>query len=281
MIKKLKFVLGNAKLSKTVATFSLPAGHTCPFAKECLSKANRITGRLTDGKHCRVRCFSVSQECAYPNVRKIRWDNYEMLEEAGTTEKMGKLIQRSLPAGIFSVRPGVAGDFYKESYFLAWLNVALNNPNIVFYGYTKATPFLVKYKNHIPDNFRFVASKGGTCDNLISKHHLKFAEIVFSVQEAKDKGLSIDHDDSLAYNGKKSFALLIHGTQPPGTEASKAWRALIKQGFGGYGDKPKTSPYRGSTFIVYLNVNNKGRIIPVKKISPIRQGGLTSVKKYV
>jgi hypothetical protein len=236
MKDKLDFGLGNAKLSKAIATFSLPAGHSCPWALECHSRADRVTGRIKDGKHCRFRCFAASTECTYTNVRKQRWHNLDMLKAAGTVENMARLIQDSLPVGLTMIRVHVSGDFYSENYFLAWLNVAYNNPLITFYGYTKATPFLVKFKKVIPSNFRFTASKGGTCDNLITKHKLKYAEVVFSIDEAKQKRLDIDHDDSLAIGDNGSFALLLHGTQPPKTEASKAWSKLMKAGIGGYGE---------------------------------------------
>jgi hypothetical protein len=95
---------------------------------------------------------------------------------------------------------------------------------------------MVKYKKFIPPNFRFTASKGGTCDNLITKNHLKFAEVVFSVEEAKQKGLEIDHDDSLCYDSSDSFGLLIHGTQMPNSAAGRAVMKLRKQGIGGYGE---------------------------------------------
>lgn len=232
----LRFGLGNAKLSKAIATFSLPAGWSCPFANECSSKANRFTGKIIDGKHCRFRCFAASQECFQPSVRRSRWSNLEMLKQAGTVEKMANLIQKSIPYGLTMVRVHVSGDFFSERYFLAWLNVALNNPMVTFYGYTKALPHLVKYRKWIPGNFRFTASKGGTCDNLIGKHRLRHAEVVFSPEEARRKGLEIDHDDSHAFGGDKSFALLLHGTQPEGSEAGKAWAALQREGMGGYGD---------------------------------------------
>ena len=81
---KLSFGLGNAKLSKAIATFSLPAGHSCPFADECLSKAARITGLLADGDNCRFRCFAAANECTYPSVRAARWKNLDLLKAAGT-----------------------------------------------------------------------------------------------------------------------------------------------------------------------------------------------------
>jgi hypothetical protein len=235
----LSFGFGNAKLSEATGTFSLPAGWSCPFARDCLSKADRTTGRITDGKVTEFRCFAASNESTFPSVRDSRWRNYDALKKAGTLEGMAEVIQKSLPFGLGMIRVHVSGDFFNEKYFLAWLNVALNNPYIVFYGYTKALQYLVKYKNHIPANFRFTASKGGTHDHLIEKHGLKFAEVVYSVKEAEEKGLEIDHDDSHAAFGDESFALLLHGAQRPGTKANAAWKLLRKQGLGSYNETKK------------------------------------------
>lgn len=264
MSDNLTFGFGNAKLSHGIATFSLPAGYTCPFAKECLAKANRLTGKLIEGKHCRFRCFSASQENVYKNVRAARWHNFDLLRGEKSIEKIGKLIQRSLPYNTRMVRVHVSGDFYNEMYFLAWLNVAMNNPLVIFYGYTKATPFLVKYRKYLPSNFKFVASKGGTHDALIGKYKLKNVVVVFSPEEAEQKGLEIDHDDSHAFMGKKSFAVLIHGTQPPGSEASKAWTALRKRGIGGYGDSAiaRNKNHIHPEFQMYITIQNGELYLP-------------------
>ena len=55
---KLKFKNANGKLKKmaqklgvTLKTFTLPAGYTCPGAKDCLAFADRKTGKITDGEH--------------------------------------------------------------------------------------------------------------------------------------------------------------------------------------------------------------------------------------
>ena len=267
-MNKLSFGMGNSKLSQAIATFSLPAGHSCPFAKLCLSKVDKNTGRLKDGKHCQFRCFSASQESSFLSVRKSRWNNFDMLKKHKDNIKlMAKDIQNSLPRGFNIVRVHVSGDFYSEKYFLAWLNVALNNPMIIFYGYTKAIPFFIKYKKQIPLNFRFTASKGGTCDNLISKHHIKYAEVVFSVNEAKEKNLEIDHDDSLAFGSSKSFALLLHGTQPPKSLASKAWLTMRRNGVGGYGSSPISRKMDiKKELIIYININSK----PLVKKTPVK-----------
>lgn len=236
---KLFFGSGNAKLSTAIGTFSLPAGFTCPQANECLSKANRLSGSITDGTKTQFRCFAASQESLFPSVRHARWKNFELLKSNSSIQEMANLIQRSLPFGIGIIRVHVSGDFFNEKYFLAWLNVAIENPLLTLYGYTKCLSFLVKYKKHIPSNFRFVASKGGKMDNLISKHKLRYAEVVFSTEEARRKGLPIDHDDSEALNGKTSFSLLLHGVQAAKSPASDALRLLKRQGLGTYNETTK------------------------------------------
>ncbi len=238
-LKLLYFGLGNSKLSAAIATFALPAGHACPFAKDCFSKADRITGKITDGSETRFRCFSASNECRATTVRKARWRNFELLQAARTVQGMADLIQASLPFGISFVRIHVGGDFFNETYFKAWLNVAIANPSIIFYAYTKSLGYWVKYKKLIPSNFRLTASRGGKLDALIEKHNLVSAEVVFSTEEARRKGLEIDHDDSQAIKASKSFALLLHGTQPVGSLAGEAWNG-IKKLIGGYSRNGKS-----------------------------------------
>jgi hypothetical protein len=237
-MNKLFFGIGNAKLSAAVATFSLPAGFTCPFAKECLSQSDRITGKITDGPDCRFRCSAATGEARCPNVRTSRWGNFEFLKSVKTVDNMSDLIYRSIPWGIPYVRIGVSGDFFSENYFKAWINVANAIPTTIFYGYTKSLPYLVKHRKDMPSNFRLVASKGGTHDHLIKKHNLPYAEVVFSDEEAASKGLEIDHDDSHAIKADKTFALRLHGGQPKGTPAAIAWSKIMRT-VGGYSRKRK------------------------------------------
>lgn len=236
---KLHFGLGNAKLSEFIATFSLPAGWTCPGANECLCKSDLLTGQITDGPKAKFRCFSATNEARATTVRKARWRNFESLKAAKTVQAMADLIQASLPLGVSKVRVHVSGDFFNETYFKAWLNVAINNPAVIFYGYTKMCNYIVKYRAKFPSNFRFTASVGGTQDAVIKKYQLVFAEVVFSTEEARRKGLEIDHDDSHAIACDKSFALLLHATQPKGTPAADAWKVIMKL-IGGY-NRAKTN----------------------------------------
>ena len=70
-------------------------------------------------------------------------------------------------------------------------------------------------------------------DRMITEHNLRSSTVVFSESEAAEKGLEIDHDDSHAANPAtrdKNFALLIHGVQPKGSEASEAIKTLKVNG---------------------------------------------------
>ena len=239
-LKLLKFNRGNAKLGRDIWTFSLPAGYSCPGALECLSKANRETGKIKDGEHTKFRCFAASDEAQYENTRKQRWHNFELLKGKSTTE-MARLIEASLPKKAEIIRVHVSGDFFNQSYFDAWMEVARRQPTRTFYAYTKSLPFWLARTGDIPQNFALNASRGGVNDALIEKHNLKYAEVVFSIKEAVTKKLEIDHDDSHAYKSGKSFALLIHGTQPAGSMASKMLSALRKLGWHGYSRKVAVS----------------------------------------
>lgn len=221
----LKFQQGNAKLGKNIFTFSLPAGHACPFANECLSKADKLTGKLTDGPNTQFRCFAASAEAVYPNVRLARWHNFDLLKKLNSV-KAADLILASLPKKANIVRIHVSGDFFNESYFLAWLQVAKARPEVLFYAYTKSLIYWVNYIKEIPGNLVLNASEGGKLDAQILEHGLKFAKVVYSPEQAQELGLLIDHTDEAAYKTKESFALLIHGQQPKGSKASQSIKEL-------------------------------------------------------
>jgi Gene product 88 len=250
---------GNAKLHKAVDHFDLPSGHTCPFAKNCLAKAVQRDGRwkLKSGPNVQFRCFSASQETQYSGVREIRFHNLKLLRACGNdVSALVALICASMPdyksrapllfangkqwQGI--LRLHVGGDFYSQAYFDAWVKVARRYPTVLIYAYTKSVSYWIRRKRYIPSNFVLTASYGGRHDALIQKHGLRSVKVVLSQAEADALGLPIDHDDIHAMNAQGDFALLIHGTQPAGSEAGKAWERLKGTGESGYGKMRKTLP---------------------------------------
>ncbi len=250
--KLLKFSNGNSKLAPNIFTFSMPAGYACPGAHSCKSQAVKTSEgfRIKDGPSCQFRCFAAIDEVLKPNVRNQRWHNFNMLKICRTMEEIVNLITASLPRPKwkFIVRLHVSGDFFSQMYFDAWMAVARQNPNTVFYAYTKSLPFWILRRGMIPDNLKLVASRGGKWDNLIEPNGLRTAKVVYSEAEAKSLGLEIDHDDSHAYEGDSDFALLLHGTQPAGNESAKAWSALKVIGKGGYHNQKRGRGWGGKDY---------------------------------
>jgi hypothetical protein len=235
----LKFGKGNAKLDsfkEKIITFSLPAGRSCPGANECKSMAVRKNGktRIKDGPNTKFRCFAASQEVMYPATYNARHHNFKALR-GQTSASAALLILTSLPKKAKYVRVHVSGDFFSQAYFNAWMLVAKWLPDVTFYAYTKSIHYWVNRFGKVPANFILTASYGGRYDALISEFDLRYAKVVFSEEEARTLRLEIDHDDSHAIKQGKSFALLIHGTQPKGSEAAKAKSKL--KGKGSYSKK--------------------------------------------
>lgn len=253
----LKFSRGNAKLDALesvvggqVWTYSMLSGYSCPYAKACLSKAVRgDDGKTTivDGPYTKFRCFSASEEAMYPNVYDARNHNFQAVKACEhNTSEMVNLILSSLPVKAKCVRVHVGGDMFSQPYFDAWMYAAKAKPDVLFYAYTKSLPFWVSARERdiIPENFVLTASRGGFRDEMISAYGLREAVVIAdkdTVQAVIDsgnhdviptgfyKGYEIDHDDrhaALPELRYKSFALLIHGTQPKGSESAQAKKIL-------------------------------------------------------
>ena len=228
--------------NRKIYSLDLLSGWSCPHAKDCLSKAivqDNGKRKIKDGKDTKFRCFSASQEVQYTNVYNSRKHNFDLLRHLDYDD-MVELIHGSLPKDAGIVRIHVAGDFFSRDYMHAWYTVALRNPRTLFYAYTKSLRFWVGGISEFPEiwNFVLTASYGGRDDHMIDEFNLRSARVVFSEAEAEELGLAIDHDDSHAAKPTlrdDSFALLIHGTQPAGSEASTALKKL--KGKGSYSRK--------------------------------------------
>lgn len=227
----LTFSTDNTKLGPNVATFSLPAGWTCPFAKDCFMKVSRErekdpetgTIKYEKGEDIKYMCYAAWMEIQRDALQKNRWHNYDLLESAnGLSEKID-LIERSIK-NLLSEKPQIkqiriheSGDFYKGEYFDAWLQIAKRFPNIEFYAYTKALPFVKKHEKEINNtpNFTIDLSMGGTRDDLAHElEGFKKAYVFITPEEALEAGHIIDLDDSLAQDIEGGdFGLLVHGMQ--------------------------------------------------------------------
>ena len=216
---------------RKVYSFDLLSGFSCPFAEKCLSKAVLIDGKrkIKDGPKTEFRCFSASQEVQYTNTYNLRKGNFDALRGMDHSDEMANAIQSAMPKNTGIVRIHVAGDFFNAEYFRAWMIVARMNPTVLFYAYTKSLQYWVDNLDFMPYNMVMTASRGGRLDYLIEQFNLRETVVVFSEQEAEKLNLAIDHDDSHAARPSlktNDFALLIHGTQPKGSEAANALKIL-------------------------------------------------------
>lgn len=223
-----KLKLLQERIGRKVYSYDILSGVNCPGAQDCKAWAERTSEglRIVDGPDTEFRCFSASQEAQYPDVFAKREANQEVLM-AKDSDTMADMLLAAMPSDAEVVRIHVSGDFRTLAYFDAWLEVARRRPDVRFYAYTKSIPFWVRRKDSIPANFALTASRGGRWDHLIDEHGFREARVVYSAKEAKRLRLVIDHNDYHAYRLRGgSFALLIHGTQPKGSEAGKAAYAL-------------------------------------------------------
>ena len=244
-----KFSKGNSKLSKDTLIFDLPAGKSCPGAKDCLAFIIHESGKrhLVDGPESCFRCFAASNEVRFPAVSANRESNFLLAKKCLRTGmlvyQLDRAIHEQKTKKTKKIRIHSSGDFFSLSYLLGWLEVARINPDLDFYCYSKSLHFFVKLgPGEIPPNFYVTASMGGRFDHLIESGFFpRYAVVVNSEAEAETKGflllgrpLEIDHDDSHCF-GPSPFALLVHGSQPKGSEAGKAINARKKAGlFVGY-----------------------------------------------
>jgi hypothetical protein len=90
----------------------------------------------------------------------------------------------------------------------------------------------VRHEQSDLDNFNMTISVGGMRDDLIAKHNLKHARVIYHPEENPD-GWIIDHTDINAVftyatesNPSGSFSLLLHGVQPAKSEASAAIKRM-------------------------------------------------------
>jgi hypothetical protein len=236
----LNFSKGNAKLGTHTLIFNLPAGKTCPGAMFCKSFAavdSNGKRKIVDGAHTEFRCFAASSEVQYDAVFENRANNLQLIVDALKTDSAADLINDSIQASRTRktqlVRIHESGDFFNLAYLNAWIEVAKRNPDLKCYCYSKSLEFFMA--KALPANFYLTASYGGKFDYLIDEGFFtRYSKVFMTEDDANAAGLEVDHDDSHCF-GDKPFALLVHGTQPKGSEWGKAIRQRRKnKQFSGY-----------------------------------------------
>lgn len=193
----MKFVKNTRYYSGVVYEWNLPTGSTCPFALECKVSVDRYTGKFKNESN-QYRCYAASPE-RFPAVREHRWKNFEYVKNGNMP---------LLPKDCKAVRIHASGDFFNQAYFDLWIDVAIANPLVEFWAYTKSIGYWVNRLDRIPNNLELTASRGGRQDELIRKHNLKQVYVFGSLSEVP-RGMPIDTNDDCARDKIiRTFALV-------------------------------------------------------------------------
>jgi hypothetical protein len=229
---------GNAKIEWPF--ISLPAGYTCPFAKGCKTFPAKWKGTTKKGEwqkpdswdknykmgpDAEYLCYAGRAQAQYPGANISAFNNLNLLKKFKDSKEMANLIVKSIRHHGFDgtdlFRIHEAGDFFSQTYFDSWIEVAKQLPGTLFYAYTVSLPFWAARKDSIPRNFKLIASWDDSNSEVIEREGLRYARVVSGADEARELGLRIDVDDMLAWGSDESFALPLHGSQPKGSEAAK------------------------------------------------------------
>ena len=141
---------------------------TCPFADACIK-------------------FCYAQKGAYiwSNVAKVFEQRYELTKQDNFIEIMkAEIIKKRVDF----LRVHDSGDFYSNKYFLKWMQIADQLPNVKFYAYTNSISIVKNNTKSIPNNFDFIFSDSGKQTNLIDKNKDRHTKIFKTEKELQNEG---------------------------------------------------------------------------------------------
>lgn len=93
-----------------------------------------------------------------------------------------------LRCGGAAVRIHDSGDFYSDEYLEAWLGIAREVPDVLFYAYTKEVSRFRRVVVDPPRNFRWLFSMGGREDHLVDPDADRHADVFPTLEALRDAG---------------------------------------------------------------------------------------------
>jgi hypothetical protein len=198
------------EFAKSIQTKAVAYGKTtilsCPFAANCIR-------------------FCYQNLNGYPASARMHGHNYHLVYTRSRDE-IRKSIQSGLnllSKSVTVVRLNDNGDFISLDEVLAWLDIAVDNPKIVFYGYTKNTPHLYKARKQFgqfPSNFRVSISDMGENDATSEKFadkirseypEIRTCRIIDSMSRYHEFiDLPFNKGEKFAYEYTSDFKIMLH-----------------------------------------------------------------------
>lgn len=161
---------------------------------------------------CAQACYARKGTFRFRNVLEAHTKNLMMVLEDlnGWKQIMNLELGHPKFRGAY-VRIHDGGDFFSDEYLEAWLEIARENPETIFYSYTKE---VVRFRKIVepacPPNFKYVYSYGGKYDHLITDQDRQCD--VFPDEEAlEEAGFSNQEaSDLLAITGDTKVGIVIN-----------------------------------------------------------------------
>ena len=181
------------KLNKGANTFEF----CLPDAKS----ANGETICFGAGK-CLEFCYINKGFYLIPAVQKKHELNYEYSKQDNFINKIQSEIDNKKKK-ITHIRIHSGGDFYNKKYLFKWLTLAKNNPDIIFYCYTKSIPLFKKNIKLIDSikNFKYCYSLGGKFDFMINRKKDNFSKVFKTENELINNGfINASNNDFISFN---------------------------------------------------------------------------------
>lgn len=190
----------NSELARLrVWNWTLPAGpvtlddgrriNVCPAADACLAlcyaRVNAYAFRNVRDAHLRNLkrvlddldgwADEMIEELSHRRHRANGIPRTDLLDVIDPADLWARLWAR---AGGSAVRIHDAGDFFSDDYLRAWLRIADETPDVLFYAYTKeVTRFRRVIPADHPRNLRWLFSLGGKEDHLLDLDVERHAEV--------------------------------------------------------------------------------------------------------
>ena len=205
---------GNAKMKKTAKAWKSRFGTAAKFISFNIPRLNSETGQKTCpyAGMCADMCYAGQGRLAMPAAMDARERNLAKINDLTMPQLRNELLADLANMRTTThVRIHDSGDFFSRRYYQAWLEVAKQSPDLIFYAYTKSIPF-IDWKAH-PDNFRLVQSIGGRRDKDVNRRR-PHARIFATEAERKKAGYCDGNISDLpAVLGQRRIGLVYHGNR--------------------------------------------------------------------
>jgi hypothetical protein len=186
-----KLLTQNSDLRKTgIYGWTLPAHYVT------LSSGERFNTCPSAGI-CAAFCYAKHGTFKFKNVLKSHTEKLELVlnNRAKWKEMMLTELANKKYIGKY-VRIHDSGDFFSEDYAIDWIDIAIYNPNITFYTYTKEVKlFKERLLSHLPKNFIVIYSYGGKEDYLIDRELDRHSDVFDSYDKMIEAGYNDIADD--------------------------------------------------------------------------------------